>query len=143
MPVLIYLREPETNHLECERVSCGVLVARYYPYISSGKMLTPEKVSRLADISVLTPWGRARRVNNVDVATKSSDTRGWSVRVHSPISRKCCQTLLFHSRGDDSLYRIDKIYSEILSIALSKDIAYKQSRILIYFINICDYPVHS
>lgn len=66
MPALIHLREPETDHLEsvCEEVSCGVLVARYYPYISSGKMLTPEKVSRLADISVLTPWGRARQVNN-------------------------------------------------------------------------------
>lgn len=26
----------------------------------------PEKISRLADVSVLTPWGRARQVNNVD-----------------------------------------------------------------------------
>lgn len=37
---------------------------------------------------------------------------GWPVRVQSTISRKFCQTLLFHSRGDDNLYRIDKIYSD-------------------------------
>jgi len=29
----------------------------------------PRKISCLADVSVLTPWGRAKRVNN--------DTRGW------------------------------------------------------------------
>lgn len=37
----------------------------------------PEKISRLADVSVLTPWGRAKQVNIV--ATKSNDIHTWVV----------------------------------------------------------------
>lgn len=75
-------------------------------------MSTPEKVSRLADVSVLTPWGRARRVNKVDVATKPSDTHVGGLfvkrilRFHE-IAKRCC----FVREENDNLYRIDKLYT--------------------------------